>query len=333
LDLEGEQQQRDDWNSLLGVIATRANLEKVKLRDAVSVDQRNAPTALVCSILLALQQNTAIQNVELRWLRLPTDISTFVDNMSSITSFSLYDCDMAPAEREQGARNLAVALQRNTNIQSLKIVELDDIYAVPILESLRSNTSVKALIFSPASSTTNTLDEVSHALQELLESTTSIQRFELFDISFGGDTFRPISQAIANNGSVPELKLLDCKFHSENSTARFRSALQNNQNLTTLCLDSCDFGGGQVHEDIISVISRPGSLLRCFEFQSQDTFEAAFPSVQFKNLLQAIQMSKLERLKIGTIQTRQQLQALTQSIPLMRIKELEINFEYGDERA
>jgi len=84
---------------------------------------------------------------------------------------------------------------------------------------------------------------------------------------------------------------------------------------------------GQGH----SVISRPGSLLRCFEFQSQDTFEAAFPSVQFKNLLQAIQTSKLERLKIGTIQTRQQLQTLTQNIPLMRIKELEINFEYGDE--
>ena len=85
-----------------------------------------------------MQQNTAIRNVELGWLRLPTDISTFVDNASSITSFSLCNCDMEPAEREQGTRDLAAALQRNTNIETLELFRLDDIYTVPILERLGS---------------------------------------------------------------------------------------------------------------------------------------------------------------------------------------------------
>ena len=135
------------------MIAARANLKKVELQDAVSVDRRNAPAGLVHSILLAIQQNTAIQSVEMSWLRLPTDISKFVDNASSITSFSLCNCDMDPAEREQGARSLAAAIQRNSNIEHLELNNLEDIYAVPILEGLRSNTAVKTFIFSPTYAT------------------------------------------------------------------------------------------------------------------------------------------------------------------------------------
>ena len=37
-------------------------------------------------------------------------------------------------------------------------------------------------------------------------------------------------------------------------------------------------------------------------------------------------MSKLERFKIGAIHTQQQLQTLTQSIPSMKLKELEVDF-------
>ena len=43
---------------------------------------------------------------------------------------------MEAAEREQGARSLAVALQRNTNIERLELSNLEDIYAIPILEGL-----------------------------------------------------------------------------------------------------------------------------------------------------------------------------------------------------
>ena len=43
---EGEGQQAPDWSSLLRVIATRANLENVKLEDAVDPEERTAPAAL-----------------------------------------------------------------------------------------------------------------------------------------------------------------------------------------------------------------------------------------------------------------------------------------------
>ena len=74
---------------------------------------------------------------------------------------------------------------------------------------------------------------------------------------------------------------------------------------------------------------RPDSSLRCFEFYHDD-LEQTIPVIQFKNLLQAIEKSKLERFQIGSIETLHHLQALTQSIPSMKLKELEVGF-YHDE--
>ena len=243
IDLDLREEQRADWVSLLRVIATRANLEKVELLFA-----RNAPAVLVHSILRAIQQNASIRSVDFQWVRLPTDISTFVDNASSITSFSIHNCDMEPAERQQGARNLAAALQRNTNIQTLKLSRLDDIYTTTIFNSLRSNNSLKTLIFHPQ----NLSDAASHAIQPLLEFTTSIQRFELHNVTFSEMQFLSIAQGITNSESVSELKLFNCHFQNRDSLAPLRSILQNKRNLTSLCLHHCSFGGGQVHEDIIS---------------------------------------------------------------------------------
>jgi len=315
LDLEAE--QRAEWNSLLSVIATRTNLETVKLLDAFGAERRKAPAMLVRSILRAIQRNTAIRNVELEWLRLPTDISTFVDNASSIASFSLSKC-----VGEQGASDLAAAIQRNTNIETLNLSDLEDTYSFPILEGLRSNVSLKTFIFysNPAR---NLSDETSHAIHQILGSKTSIQRLEWSEATLSDE----IAQGITYSESVSELKFSWCRFEDQSNFAHFRSILQNKRNLTSLFLDRCSFGRGQVHEDVISILLRPDSLLRCFEFRNHPLREWAFLGVQFKNLLQGIQKSKLlERFRIETIQTPHQLQTLTQSIPSMRIRELEVAF-------
>ena len=336
MDLVGVQQT--DWDSLMRVIATRANLEKVKLWDTVRAERRHAPAALVCALLHAIQRNTAIRNVQLQWLCLPTNISTFLDNASSITSFCLDKCDMESSDGQQGARSLAAALQRNTNIETLRLMWLKDIYAVPILEVLGSNTSVKTFVFTPVFDPN--VVATSHALQRLLESTTSIQKFELRHKTFRERLFHPIAQGIVNSECVSELKFWSVGFQDRESFAQLRSILQNKRNLTSLCLHECRFGGGQVHEDIVSLVSQPDSLLRCFEFESCRTrslefLERVFPRIPFEALLRAIEKSKLERFKIGRIETPHQLQTLTQSIPSMRIRELEVTFwgQLGQEPA
>jgi len=334
--------QRADWDSLLRVIATRVNLGKVELHQGLDVlmdlqdgvDGRTATAGLVRAFLHAIQQNASIRSVQLYSIRLPTNVSTFVNTASSITLFTIFDCDMEATERDSGARDLAAVLQCNTNIKTLTLSNLEDIYTILILEGLESNVSLKTFIFSPIS-TPNISDATSHALQHLLESTTSILRFTYCSASFSDERlFHPIAQAITNSECVSELTFsrANFRFEGRNSLAPLQSILLNKFNLTSLCLNECNFVGGQVHEDIISIVSRPNSPLRSLEFQSDDNFLGeGLSRILFENLLRAIEKSKLERFQIGSIEAPEFLQALTQSIPSMKLKELEVKFwDSGD---
>ena len=105
--------------------------------------------------------------------------------------------------------------------------------------------------------------------------------------------------------------------------------------MTSLCLQECSFfgvGGEQLH----GVISSPlyHDRTHCYDaLNSSANLEVAFPGVQFKNLLRVIEKSKLERFRIGYIQTPQQLQTLTESIPSMKLKELEVHFRDDEDEA
>jgi len=324
VNLEGVQTTDVEWGALLQVIATRANLESVTLKDAFNAEDRNAPPVLVSAVLQAIQQNTAIKSVILFSLRLPTDLSIFVDTASSVTYFILGSCDFAPAEREDGTRDLAAALQRNTNIQALHLIRsLIDVSMCSILQSLRANSSLKTIGLGETSFSDATI----RAIQQLLESTTSIQAFDLVCSPFRGDEFRPVAQAIIGSKCMSKLKFYRCQFSADvGSVAHFQSILQNKQNLTGLHLIQCYFSGGNVHDTVMSALLQPNSPLRVFELKEQSLGDV-IPAGQFQNLLQAVEKSKLERFVIGCIQSNQQLLSLADSIPQMRVKELTIGFD------
>ena len=319
IDVEFARVQTTEWGALLRVIVTRENLGKVTLRDAYYADERNAPPTLVRAFLRSIQQNNSIRCVLLQSLRLPADVSTFVDTASSITSLILSSCDFAPTERDDGTRDFAVALQRNTNINTLELGFMDDSSAVPILQSLQANVSLKTLVIGGNATISGVK---SSAIQQLLESTSSIQTFALLSSSFAGDEFRPVAQGIMNSRSVSKLTMLYCQLRDEESTAIFRSILQEKRNLTSLRLCNCSFGGELFDTIISNTLSRPDSALRTLEFESFLTFTVG----QLQNLFRAVEKSKLERFKIGHFRSHDQFQALTESIPSMRIKELIIVF-------
>ena len=324
IDLNLNGARHTNWNSLLLVLSTRANLETVILRDGDWGVERNAPVGLVRSILRAIQQNSAVQRVDLNWLRLPIEI---VDTASSITSLSLFSCILEPSvDRDQGPRDLADALQRNTNIKRLQLAYLDEVCNFAILQGLQSNTSLETLVFGHHFS-----DATAEAMQQLLESTRSIRTVGLRDMIFGTDKFRTLAQTLTQSSVVCGLKFLKCDFGDEEAATLFRNILLEKRNLTDLSLDQCSFirfqGGGQVHEAIVSTLSRRDSPLRSFELKERSlSFRDALPNPQFQNLLGAVEKSKLEHFAIGSIQSHEQLRNLTDSIPKMRIKELQVEF-------
>jgi len=66
----------------------------------------------------------------------------------------------------------------------------------------------------------------------------------------------------------------------------------------------------------------------CIHFSQFATNDSGLLDIYFENFLRAIEKSKLERFSIGRIESLYQIQTLTQSIPLMKLKELEIDFAY-----
>jgi len=317
--------QPTDWGSLLRVIATRETLVKINLEDSVYARVKDAPPALIRAFLQSIQQNTSIRHLHLRYLCLPTDVATFVDTASSITNFSLWECAMEPVQREQGTSDLAAALQRNTNIHTLQLHKMDDVCICSILQGLQSNTNLKSLDISQDLS-----GATSSAIQQLLESSASIETFGLGRARLTNEQlFRPVARGIIQSGSLCKLNFLQCKFKEEESAAHFREILQNKQNLTSLRLQYCTFDRrGLVQEMVTPTLLRPDSPLRIFELHVPG-LNYALPNGKFQSLLRAIERSKLERCAIGCINSQQLLRTLTDSIPLMRVKELKVVIASG----
>jgi len=138
-----------------------------------------------------------------------------------------------------------------------------------------------------------------------------------------GQLFRPIAQAIISSERVSGLKFSMCRFEDEETRTLFQSILRNKRNLATLSLAHCSdlLGREQIQETQFELLLKPDSPLRSLDMMS---LMPDFQGNRFEKLLQAIEKSKLEQFSIGAIWSQPRLQSLTQSIPLMRIKELQV---------
>jgi len=213
-------------------------------------------------------------------------------------------------------------MQRNTNIKRLELWDLSDVCLASILQRLQSNDFLKTLVIGVAGNFSNA---TTLAIQHFLESTASVQTFGLGGVRLNNnsDMFRAIAQSLIQSPVVCGLEFWYCHFCDEESTALFRSILQNKQTLASLCLEHCSYSGGQVNETIVSILSQLDSPLRIFELKVP-SLDRSLPNGQFRNLLRAVEKSKLDRFVIGTIEFPQQLRTLTESIPLMRVKDLKV---------
>jgi hypothetical protein len=319
-----------NWDSLLRVLATRESLETVVLCDAVyqihvmNRSRGSTPPEQVPPFLLALQQNLNIQTVRFLALHLQGDsVASFLDAATSITKLEMEECVM---ESLAGARTIAAALQRNTNIRRLELHTRRETSLIPIVNSLPSNSSVKELSLWFLGLSVNSSLAVAH----LLESSATIQRLELcgsrHDVDV--DTLHPIAQGLIKSTSVTALKVSDCDFSSEEKVRLFISILESKSNLQLLSFVDCS-----VHVDVqeefraaICSLLQPHSLLRNLDLFDNDGLNnyGFGTSQQFAGLLSAVETSPLEWFLIGKIVSRESYMALIASIPKMQVKALKI---------
>jgi hypothetical protein len=127
---------------------------------------------MVARFFQSILLNPAIHSVTLSRGKLAGSvIAGFLDVVTSVTTFGIYDCVVEESKRDQGVIDLAASIQRNTRIRTLSLSYLDDSYLCPILSSLASNSHAKELEVCLR----NPSREASNAMKHLMESTASIE--------------------------------------------------------------------------------------------------------------------------------------------------------------
>ena len=103
---------------------------------------------LVEPCLLAIQQNPSVRSVEWYGFIISSAseaFSAFLGAATSLQSLEINNCRIEPFDGDRGLDLIGRSFQRNTNIQSLKLIGLEQGLVVSILQSLGSNTSVRTL--------------------------------------------------------------------------------------------------------------------------------------------------------------------------------------------
>jgi hypothetical protein len=326
LNLNGLANDNFNWDLLLRVLATREALRTVLLCDEYAVAQRNSPDRIT-QFVLALQQNPRIETMTFYNLQLSgASMAAYLDTAPSVTTLCIHGCGM---EAPGGVLAVADALQRNTNIQRLQLEWLDEMYLVPILNSLAFNTSLKELEFCFYFHLSL---GASLAVKNLLESTRTVEKFELgyqyADQCIVVDTFQPIAQGLIQSTSVTSVKFVRCKFDSQGKVLLLNYILESKYNLQSLALRNCTVcqdGRESFHAAIFSLL-QPDSLVRSFELDHSDNLSTyGLETVQdCAQLFAAVETSSLERFSIGTIASRASCFALIASIPRMQVGTLEL---------
>ena len=187
------------------------------------------------------------------------DLLSFLDTASTLAKLSIFSCEVEPAGRGVGA--LAAALQRNTNIQTLALSNLDDAVFLPILHGLQqSNTTWTDLKVSPVGTAS------CMAVRSFLGHNSSV-RVLVLSGEFTVDGFQSITQGLLSSDCVTDIHFHQCHFTDEGSALLFHNILQTKQNLHSLDIWDVIFrnvGNIRLHEILVSMLSRPTSPLRKF---------------------------------------------------------------------
>jgi len=314
------------WPELLRVIATREQLETVRLEcagiwgDGDGDDSTRRARAFV----LAIQQNSNVRSVAFASAMPRQVLTSFLDHVG--VNLKALELTAVTGNSLEDSREVALALQRNTSIESLTVwMGLPGGFMQTILDNLVSNAVVKRLVVSSMgpSNHRNTEPVEALAIQRLLEATTSIRCFELTECRLDNGGFPIICQGLLNSRAVSDIKFDRCSFVSEQMANEFNSILQRKANLRSLSMTSCyDPSPPRIQTMLAAFFLRGDSPLRCFKLEgSLDLF---LRNGCVDSFLAAIAKSKLESFSIGRISSQQQLGSLTNNIPEMKLKDFEV---------
>jgi len=315
-----------NWDPLFRVLSSRRNLTAVVLSGNHRVPR---PSSTVITMFLrSLQQNAKISRASfVDIIFSDEDIGFFVDTAGSVDFLCFAECDFLSANQQQDASNFASAIQRKTNLDTLVLDSLRDMYLQQIVQCLGSIVCLNKLIFAVSSLSMN--EASSLAIQHLLVSTKTITGLYLSswntNVVKNMVAFRNIVQGLINSTTVQNVVFSTCTFGTSESIGLLSSFLQEKQNLHSLeILDCILFSDTNLLMKALS-----GCLVRADSAMRNLSFHGTLPDSAFSAFLNAVEKSKLEQLSFSKILSLQRLQMMAKSISTMKVKDLVLYFEYN----
>jgi len=326
-----------DWSPLLQAIESQQKIEKVEFSLFAILSVR--PTAhapRVQTFFQALQRNTYVRSFKLKCFDFSSNNNedTLISYLDAAASNNSHLEELEFNGCSNGSILLAYALQRYTNLQSLRLMRCDDETFQLLLKNVLQ---VKKLAYAPKC----TYDDIHPAASdlELLQqylgrSNTQITIFELsnceFNVhcafaSFLWQQFR--GAVIFRNCQITADRAVEQPVVSNNP-------LGSTTNLHSLRIDNCNcFQNQELMSSLRGVLLQRGSPLRSLDIEFDDGDLS--PTVPlFQDLMKAASNSKgLEQLSLGLLFSEfgygHLEEAVLFSIPMLKVQNFKLCMRPG----
>jgi hypothetical protein len=319
-----------DWGPLLREIETRERVDEVELAnyDPMPIFHQG--------LFHALQRNANPRMLQLA-LRLDNVFISFLDAATNLKELKL--SSIATASDALG-NDIAAALQRNTDIEILRLENCCDQLVRPIFQKLASPESTSRLaeltyfprFGLPAAS-------VTESFQHYLRSpVANIQCLVLYNFDASEAGFEGVIDSLAANTSVKEVVFEECSIdagdaqeeQAQNTTPGaliLANYVRNVVHLSTLRVKDCNFfDHPQFVAALVEVFVNPTSPLRSFGLNIVDVSSDAFQALTTAFVSSR---TRLERLFIGEIGgDDDRFPLLLNIFPLIQVKDITLSMAW-----
>jgi hypothetical protein len=133
--------------------------------------------SVVLRFIAPASRNSLIKEIRLIFLNIPTDsLESYLCHSKNLTKFAMESTSIEVAYGVSKAQAIA-AFSQNKAIEQLILCNLEESILIPLLNHLKSNTSIKQLDISWLYAVIS--DQVSKSIQQLLKESATLQTIEL----------------------------------------------------------------------------------------------------------------------------------------------------------
>jgi hypothetical protein len=311
-------------DALVEFVRCSRNLERVRL---VGRFGAAAGGVVVDRLLGAASFSPSIEMLEIHDSELSSEtLSSLVLRTSSLKDLDFSFCEVQNVDGARG-ESLEEAFRENKTLESLDLpVDVSDSRSViHIIRGLRNHSKITELTLSGDDSTMAV--EISGAVKQLLDSTTSLEHLFLFEIrEFDREGFEPIMLGLRSSHSVAKLSLNTCAFDVEATTLFEELFLTPSKHLNTLSFWEVGFTkpwGELKMESMLAYLLRQNSLvlknLHCGRHLPPLDFGRFLPALERNSIVESLVL-------YGLVES--QCKVIIQSLPKLRgLRKLELEFE------